>query len=124
MGCSDCKTGCGTSDGGCSTQKSAQRLFLDDLLPRIYPSRTYGQLDVAAAYEAGIREEECEQLGRQIATVTKAPVYLVPADDEELCLSLIHICSASGYRPQSPRYSASDNHGSLGGSSCRTHSFV
>ena len=77
MGCSDCKTGCGTSDGGCSTQKSAQRLFLDDLLPKIYPSRTYGQLDVAAAYEAGIREEECEQLGRQIATVTKAPVYLV-----------------------------------------------
>jgi len=92
VGCTDCKTGCGTSDGGCSTQKSAQRLFLDDLLPKIYPSRTYGQLDVAVAYESGLREEECEQLGRQIATVTKAPVYLVPAQDEELCRYLYVLC--------------------------------
>ena len=84
MSCSTCKTGCGTSDGGCSTQKSAQRLFLDDLLPRLYPSRTYGQLDVQAAYEEGLKDDECELLGRRIATVTKAPVYLIPPEDDEL----------------------------------------
>ncbi|MBL9040570.1 MAG: hypothetical protein JNM83_03155 [Myxococcales bacterium] len=92
MGCSTCKTGCGTSDGGCSTQKSAQRLFLDDLLPRLYPSRTYGQLDVQAAFEEGLKDDECELLGRRIATVTKAPVYLIPPEDDELCRYLYVLC--------------------------------
>ena len=92
MGCSTCKTGCGTSEGGCSTQKSAQRLFLDELLPRLYPSRTYGELDVATAYDEGLKQEECELLGRRIATVTKAPVYLLPADDDELCRYLYVLC--------------------------------
>ena len=37
MGCSTCKTGCGSVDGGCSKQKNAQKQFLGRLLPRLYP---------------------------------------------------------------------------------------
>ncbi len=92
MGCSTCKTGCSSSDGGCSTQKSAQRQFLDGLLPRLYPSRTLGALDVEVAWDEGIQQAECERLGQQIATVTKAPVYLGPASDDDLCRYLYVLC--------------------------------
>lgn len=92
MGCSTCKTGCSSSDGGCSTQKNAQKLFLDGLLPRLYPSRIYGQLDVATAFDEGIPQAECELIGQRIATVTKAPVYLVSPSDDDLCRYLYVLC--------------------------------
>jgi hypothetical protein len=92
MSCSTCKTGCGGSDGGCGTQKTAQRQFLDALLPTLYPSLTLGELDVQAAYERGLTEDDCLLLGQQLATATKAPVYLVPPADDELCRYLYVLC--------------------------------
>ncbi len=92
MGCSTCKTGCSSSDGGCSTQKNAQKQFLDGLLPRLYPSLTLGQLRVEVAWDEGILEAECERLGEQIASVTKAPVYLGPPSDDDLCRYLYVLC--------------------------------
>jgi len=92
MGCSTCKTGCGSVDGGCSKQKNAQKQFLGRLLPRLYPSRTYRQFDVATAFDEGISESESEMLGQRIATATKAPVYFVSPSDDELCRYLYVLC--------------------------------
>ena len=92
MSCSTCKTGCGTSDGGCGTQKTVQRQFLDALLPSLYPSRTLGELDVQVAFEGGLTEDDGLLLGQQLATATKAPVYLLPPRDDELCRYLYVLC--------------------------------
>ena len=66
MGCDTCKSECGREDG-CGTRKATQKVVLDGLAERLYPSRTWGQADDAACFRAGLSLSEVQRLGRQVA---------------------------------------------------------
>lgn len=101
MGCSTCRTNtasphaprseCGREDG-CGTRKAEQRLLLDELIARLYPSRTWGQPDDEASFRAGFSAGELRRLAQQLAVALKAPVAVRPGGAEDLCASIYVLC--------------------------------
>ena len=91
MGCDTCKSECGREDG-CGTRKATQKVVLDGLAERLYPSRTWGQADDEACFRAGLSLSEVQRLGRQVAAVNKAPVFFVPGGEQDLCSFLYVLC--------------------------------
>ena len=72
MGCDTCKSECGREDG-CGTRKATQKVVLDGLAARLYPSRTWGLADDEACFRAGLSLTEVQRLGRQVAAVVNFP---------------------------------------------------
>ena len=91
MGCDTCKSECGREDG-CGTRKATQKVVLDGLAARLYPSRTWGLADDEACFRAGLSLSEVQRLGRQVAAVNKAPVFFVPGGEQDLCSFLYVLC--------------------------------
>lgn len=91
MGCSTCKTGCGREEG-CGPRKAEQKLILDELMGRLYPSRRYGEADAAACFRQGISEREARRHGQALSVLLKAPTYFRPGGEGDLCCSLYVLC--------------------------------
>ena len=91
MGCSGCakkKTG-----DGCDTHKAPQRVALDEALQRAYrPAQAWGALDDEACFGAGVRPAEAARLARALSTATRAPTFVRPGGDEDLCTYVWILC--------------------------------
>lgn len=77
-GCTNC-----ASKGGCSTRKGEERALLGRLLPELYPSARWGEIDDRR--RDGIPEREGRRLARQAAELLKAPTRFRAGAADELC---------------------------------------
>ena len=87
MGCSDCGRA-----GGCSTRKEGERELLAEILPRLYPTRRWGEPDDTARHGQGVPSHEGRRLARQVAAVLEAPVYFRAGEDDENCDFIYVLC--------------------------------
>src|SRR5688572_23797228 len=94
MSCAGCKKKA-TGDG-CETHKAPQRVALDDAIARLYPGApggpTWGQLDAEAAFGGGIRPAEVRRLGQALSVAARAPTFVRPGGDEDLCTFVYLLC--------------------------------
>ncbi len=89
MGCATCTK---SDSGGCDTHKVPQRAMIDEVIARIYPSRTWGRPDDEARFGAGVRHSEALRLSRAISVATKAPTFVREGGDEDLCHFVYILC--------------------------------
>lgn len=89
-GCTNC-----ASKGGCSRRKGEERELLGRLLPELYPSLRWGDLDDAA--RDGVPEAESRALARRAAEATRAPTWFIPGAADESCDHVWVLCV--GRRP-------------------------
>ena len=87
MGCTNC-----SSKGGCSTRKNNERELLASLLPRLYPTGTWGELDAHAAHHQGLTTRGLSQLARKLTMATRAPVHVRPGEADSLCDYIYLLC--------------------------------
>lgn len=92
MGCSTCKTGCDSGEGGCGPRKAQQQDRLNSLIAQLYPQRTWGDPWLANPDEAGIHVPELLTLAHELSTVNKAPCYIVPGGEDDLCHFIYVLC--------------------------------
>jgi hypothetical protein len=91
MGCNTCKSECGREDG-CGSRKADQKLLLDSLIERLYPTRRWGEPDPRACLEDGLAYPEVVTLARRLATVLRAPTYVLRGGDDDLCTFIYVLC--------------------------------
>ena len=90
MGCSGCTK---NEDGdSCESRKAPQRVALDDVIGTLYPTRTWGRPDDEARFGTGVRPGEVTRLAQALSTVTKAPTFVRPGGDEDLCNYIYILC--------------------------------
>jgi hypothetical protein len=77
-GCTNC-----ASKGGCSARKGEEWALLAQLLPELYPSRRWGEIDDRR--RDGVPEREGRRLARQAAELLRAPTFFRPGEPSELC---------------------------------------
>jgi len=77
-GCTNCK-----GKSGCDDRKGAMFATLDDVLARLYPSKTWGELDDAAI--DGIDGADVSALADELATELAAATFVVPGGEHEPC---------------------------------------
>ena len=92
MGCATCKTGCDSGEGGCGPRKAQQKLRLDALIAQCYPQGCWGDPRLSDVDDAGIPAAEVLTLAHEIATVNKAPCYVVPGGEDDLCHFIYVLC--------------------------------
>jgi hypothetical protein len=92
MGCSTCKTGCKTGEGGCGPRKEQQRARLDSLIAQRYPQGCWGEPLWTDVDESGIGADEVLTLAQELSTVNKAPCYVVPGGEDDLCHFVYVLC--------------------------------
>jgi hypothetical protein len=76
VGCTNCQ-----SKTGCDHRKTAMIESVDHTLARLYPTRTWGELDDAAA-DGGLAPDELAALADELATTLGAATFVRPGDDE------------------------------------------
>jgi hypothetical protein len=91
MSCNTCKSECGREDG-CGTRKAEQKVLLDQLVARLYPSRRWGEPDDAACFRGGLHHSEVVRLAHQLATALKAPAYVQAGGPDDLCSFIYVLC--------------------------------
>lgn len=91
MGCSTCKSECGREDG-CGSRKAAQKEVLDDLLSRLYPSRTWGQPDDEACFRAGPTRDEALRLAGALSAACQAKTAYRDGGEDDLCGYIYVLC--------------------------------
>ncbi len=79
-GCTSC-----ASKGGCDTRKGDMFSALADTLARLYPTRTWGELDDEAAFEGGLPRGVGPRLARQLAEELATAAYFERGSADELC---------------------------------------
>lgn len=77
-GCTDC-----SRSGGCGVRKGQEAELLGELLPRLYPTRTWGEPDDAACYHGGLGEGDARRLARRASAQLRAPAAFRPGGDGE-----------------------------------------
>jgi hypothetical protein len=81
-------TNCG-SKAGCDHRKGDMMASVEDVLARAYPSRTWGEVDDAAAVAAlvggGVGADEGAALAEELAAELTAATFYVPGAPEDLC---------------------------------------
>jgi hypothetical protein len=78
---------CG-SGGGCQTKGQGlawQRLLLDEILPRLYPSGTWGELSAEGARRLGPGSAQRRGAAVRLGQAIDRPALLVAGDPDELC---------------------------------------
>lgn len=90
MGCSTCSSKHGA--GGCEANKAPQRDVIAETLTRIYPTLTWGEPDDEARFGAGLRPAEVARLARSVSVVAKAPTFVRPGGDDDLCSFIYVLC--------------------------------
>ena len=79
-GCTSC-----ASKGGCDTRKDGMFSALAEMLERLYPTRTWGELDDEVALESGVGRGVGPRLARQLAEELGTAAYFERGGPEELC---------------------------------------
>jgi hypothetical protein len=87
MGCTNCN-----KHEGCETEKGPQRVLIDRALSLVYPGRVWGQPDDEARFGQGLRPGEVRRLARSISVATRAPVWVRPGGDDDLCEFVYVLC--------------------------------
>ena len=85
MGCTNCK-----SKSGCDDRKGVMLEEVDQALARLYPTRTWGELDDAG--EHGMPPDELAALADELASVLGAATFVRPGGDEEPCDYIYVLC--------------------------------
>ncbi len=65
---------------------------LDRALARLYPTRTWGEPDDEARFEAGVCEHDVLALTEELAQELDAATFFVPGGEEEYCDYLYVLC--------------------------------
>jgi hypothetical protein len=88
-GCTNCH-----GKSGCDHRKGAMMTSVDETLARLYPTRTWGEADDAAAFAHGapLSAEELAGLADELAGELGAATFLRPGDDAEPCDFLYVLC--------------------------------
>jgi len=79
-GCTNC-----SAKSGCDDRKSVMFRELDTVLERLYPTRTWGEPDDLARFDAGICEHDGEALAEEFAQELKASTFFREGGPEEYC---------------------------------------
>jgi hypothetical protein len=87
MSCTNCN-----KHEGCETEKGPQRSLIDRALSLVYPGGIWGQPDDEARFGQGLRPGEVRRLARGISVATRAPVWVRPGSDEDLCTFVYVLC--------------------------------
>jgi hypothetical protein len=87
MGCTNCN-----KHEGCETEKGPQRTLIDRTLSLVYPGGVWGQPDDEARFGQGVRPGEVRRLARAISVATRAPVWVRPGGDDDLCEFVYVLC--------------------------------
>jgi hypothetical protein len=77
-GCTNCK-----GKTGCDHRKGAMFATLDAVLARLYPTRTWGELDDAAI--DGVGAADVVAIADELATELDAATFVVPGGEHEPC---------------------------------------
>lgn len=91
MGCNTCRSECGREDG-CGSRKAVQKELLDQLLAELYPSRCWGAAKPRESLEDRLDLPLLVKLGSQLATLLRAPAYVLPGEDDDLCAFIYVLC--------------------------------
>lgn len=90
-GCTNCK-----GKAGCDDRKGSMLGEVDETLARLYPTRTWGELDVAGAGAAGAPEglspDELAGLADELASELTAATFVRPGDEDEPCDYIYVLC--------------------------------
>lgn len=78
-GCTNCK-----GKSGCDDRKGSMFEALDETLARLYPTQTWGELDLAACAPA-LADDDLHGLARDLAGELDAQVIVRRGDDDEPC---------------------------------------
>jgi hypothetical protein len=91
VSCKTCKSECGREDG-CGSRKAVQKELLDKLVARLYPGRTWGLPDPQACFEERLELAEVTRLASHLSTALRAPAYVLPGGDDDLCSFIYVLC--------------------------------
>jgi hypothetical protein len=75
-GCTNC-----AEKSGCDDRKGTMLEAVDDVLARVYPSRTWGEVDDDARGDGGVTEEEGVALAEELAAELDAATFWVRGDE-------------------------------------------
>ncbi|WP_428268390.1 hypothetical protein [Haliangium sp.] len=86
-GCTNC-----AAKTGCNDRKGEMFAALDETLARLYPSRTWGEPDDLARFEAGIPEDDGQALAEELAAALDASTFFRPGGPDEYCDYIYVLC--------------------------------
>jgi hypothetical protein len=86
-GCTNC-----AGKSGCNDRKGTMFHALDRELARLYPTRTWGEPDDLARFEAGIAEEDGHALAEELAVALDAATFYRPGEPDEYCDYIYVLC--------------------------------
>lgn len=87
MSCTECGR-----KGGCNDRKGAMFEAIDEALRRLYPGRSWGERDDAAAFGAGLSPLDADGLARTLANRLSAATVFRAGDAEETCDYVYVLC--------------------------------
>ena len=86
-GCTDC-----AGNSGCDHRKSTMLGTVGDWLQRLYPTRTWGEIDDQLAMDSGISEEDALALAEELQVELKAATIFCRGSEEDLCDYIYVLC--------------------------------
>ncbi len=86
-GCTNC-----SEKSGCDDRKGTMFEQLERSLDRLYPSRTWGQPDDLARFDAGVCEHDGEALAEELAQELDASTFYREGGAEEYCDYIYVLC--------------------------------
>lgn len=86
-GCTNC-----TGKSGCDDRKGSMFSALDVALARLYPSRTWGEIDDEIRFGAGIDEDDAAALADELASTLKASTFFRPGAADDTCNYIYVLC--------------------------------
>jgi hypothetical protein len=82
---------CGAKQG-CDHRKQSMFGHLEDALARLYPTRTWGEPDDLARFDAGVPEHESLALAEELARELDAATFFRAGEDDEYCDYIYILC--------------------------------
>ena len=86
-GCTNC-----AAKSGCNDRKGDMFAEIERTLDRLYPTRTWGEPDDRARFEAGIAESEAIALAEELASELDAATFYRPGEADEYCDYIYILC--------------------------------
>jgi hypothetical protein len=86
-GCTNCK-----GKTGCDDRKGDMFSALDTALERLYPSRTWGEIDDDVRFGAGVDEDDAAALAEELGGELTASTFFRPGAPDEYCNYIYILC--------------------------------